>query len=359
MPAPRACTYDSELYDSRIIIVNRVLVTGAQGLLGRYFTNEQLGQDESVEILGIGRSKRNNYTFNHEITLGARSLKAPLPSALRETSKSSRYNYDSLDVCNTSDLVSALKEFNPGRIIHLASGLRDDPTEHLFRTNVLGTESLYLAIARANCLECRVVVVTSGSVYGSVADDRLPLIEGTEATPFDTYSVSKYAQERMAIILGYKLGISTIIARVFNVVAPGQDERHLCGKLASQLIAIETNLLTPKIFLESIVTTRDFIDARDVARFLVILSIKGKAGEAYNVASGQETRIQSIVDELISLTLLETPLEIERKPHRSIDMARNFASIKKLAGLGIGSTIPLSVSLSDVLDYYRWCHTKV
>jgi nucleoside-diphosphate-sugar epimerase len=237
----------------------------------------------------------------------------------------------------------------------LASGLRDDPTADLFRTNVLGTESLYHALSGAKLEIDRIVVVTSGSVYGPTSDALTPSPESAPVAPFDAYSISKYAQERMALVLGNRLKIPTVVARVFNVVAPGQDERHLCGHLASQLTAIEAGLIAPAIKLEPAVTTRDFIDARDVSRYLARLLTDGSEGEIYNVGTGIETSIESVVEQLISLAKLAT-VKTEHKPPRPADMPRNVADPSKLVRLAGAPRVSLSQSLTDVLNYYRWCH---
>jgi nucleoside-diphosphate-sugar epimerase len=228
----------------------------------------------------------------------------------------------------------------------------------LFRTNVLGTESLYNAASRARLELRRIVVVTSGSIYGPATDESTPSSESGPVAPFDAYSISKYAQERMALVLGHRNKIPTIIARVFNVVAPGQDERHLCGNLASQLTAIEAGLMAPRIRLEPAVTTRDFIDGRDVARYLARLLADGKEGEIYNVGTGVETPIESVVKQLVALARL-TNLETEQKPPRPADMPRNVADPSKLVRLAGGPTVSLSQSLADVLNYYRWCHGRL
>jgi nucleoside-diphosphate-sugar epimerase len=335
--------------------LSTILVTGAQGLLGRYFVDAQLKRDASVTVVGIGRSEPRATAFGHEITLGTRSVKAPVPIFLLETGRSARYRYHSLDVCHTDSLSALLAEVRPTAILHLASGLRDDPTEHLFRTNVLGTESLYEAVSRAALTPCRIVVVTSGSVYGPVGDEWIPLSENAPVAPFDAYSISKYAQERLALALAKQKRIPTVIARVFNVVAPGQDERHLCGKLGSRLAAIEAGVVEPRMLLESVTTTRDFVDARDVSRYLAELLADGKPGETYNVATGVETRIDSVVEQFISLARIAR-LQTEQKPPRAVDMPRNVAAVSKLVRLAGRPGIPLSKSLSDVLDYYRWCH---
>ena len=62
----------------------RILVTGAQGFLGRYLVAQLLRADPSSEVLGLGRSPRLEDSFTHSLQWGASRLKAPLPDELRD-----------------------------------------------------------------------------------------------------------------------------------------------------------------------------------------------------------------------------------------------------------------------------------
>lgn len=130
----------------------RALITGAQGFTGRYLIAHWLALDPEAELFGLGRSSRNDETFTHQITKGKEGMQAPLPAAIRNAFRSPRYTYVSADLLDRPALTSILRKLCPHIIVHLASGLRDDPSEHLFRTNVLGTENLFHAVAELGLL---------------------------------------------------------------------------------------------------------------------------------------------------------------------------------------------------------------
>jgi len=331
----------------------RALITGAQGFTGRYVVAHWLGANPDLELFGLGRSGRNDETFTHQITQGNQRIFAPLPATITKAVRSARYKYFSVDLLDRSALASVISEVFPHIIVHLASGLRDDPSEHLLRTNVLGMENLYHAAVESGAPLQSIVVGSSGSIYGIVPDELLPVTESMAPAPFDMYSISKCAQESVARMLGRRFQISTMIARIFAVVGPGQDERHICGRLAAQIASIETGDRLPEVTVGPLTTTRDFIDVRDVAEALVQIAVGGEEG-IYNVGTGRETPIQLVFDELVRLARTATPPAMKQGPARAIDMPRNVAQISRLASLGFEPRFGLRQSLVDLLDYYRY-----
>jgi GDP-4-dehydro-6-deoxy-D-mannose reductase len=249
-------------------------------------------------------------------------------------------------------------EVRPDVIVHLASALRDDPTEVLVRTNILGIERLYNALAVSKISAPRIIVGSSGSIYGAVAAEHLPVREEVPPAPFDMYSISKVAQERVARMLGSRLEISTMVVRIFNIVGQGQDERHFCGQIAAQFVDIETGRRTPTLSVGPLTTTRDFIDVRDVADGLIAVAKLGENGVTYNLGSGREVAMQEVFDEMAQQSRLPKDVQIISKPGRKADMPRNVAAIDRIAALGFAPRFSLRQSLIDVLDYYRGLHVN-
>src|SRR5262249_12412376 len=140
--------------------------------------------------------------------------------------------------------------------------------------------------------------------------------------------------EHMSRILAHRHQLPVIWARLFNLAGPGQDERHICGRFASKAAAIAEGLLPAAMDVESLHTTRDFIDVRDVASALAALCEFGEPGNAYNVASGCETDMKSVLDLTLEAAGLAGRVEIRNTAKRVADIPRHFASAEKLTGLG-------------------------
>jgi nucleoside-diphosphate-sugar epimerase len=332
-------------------VSSRVLITGAQGFVGRYVVADWLLNDPTARIVGIGRSRPLSYSFTHRLTWEDARFRAPLPIQQRLAAAHERYRYVRVDIRDRSSLIQLLREVRPSVVLHLAGALRDEPASRLFSLNVLGTVTLFEAIAQADVRSPTVVLGSTGSLYGTVPDERLPIREDEPPAPFDLYSASKEAAERVARILSSRNNIPTIFARIFNVVGPGQDERHLCGWLAHQMVAVKLGAQS-QLTVGPLDTSRDFVDVRDVARALRLLAGGGVPAQSYNVASGIETPTRRVFDQLRELSGLDQNLPVVRRAARPADCVRVVADIGRLGALGYQPEFSLRQSLSDVLRYY-------
>jgi 3-dehydroquinate synthase len=282
---------------------------------------------------------------------------APIPSSLAGPELSARYSYESAGLLDTPTLIALIRDFRPTGVMHLAAALRDQPADELFATNVQGTRSLLEAVAAASehggFAPPLVVLASSGSVYGAREPSELPLREEDTCLPGDDYAISKKASEDVARVKSKLHSIPLVCARIFNVVGPGQDERHFCGWLASQLAASAEDLRPPVIEVGPLETTRDFVDVRDVAAALIVLFKQGTPGQTYNVASGVETPVKSVYDQLVELAGLKGSIAIKRRPGRGTEIPRVVADINRLQSHGFRGDYTVGASLGDLLEYYR------
>ena len=325
----------------------RYLITGAQGFVGRYLTALILGSDRTAEVLGVGRSRRLDGYFTHSVSVGSLRVPAPLPEAI-QSSLDRRFRYAQVSLLDTGRLRDLIKGFQPQCIFHLASALSSAQDRDLFRSNVAGTASLMDAVSEAQVQGTRVIVGSSGGVYGEIGSP--PIAESAPCRPGDIYSATKLAAEHVTRIKAGHGGFAFINARIFNIVGPGQMESHVCGRFAAQL-ASPTSPSVAILKVGRLNTTRDFIDVRDVADALLLLSQSGRPGATYNVASGRETPIHFVLSELIRLSGWTG--QVETADERQADIMRQFADISRLEQLGFAARYPISASLEDVLRYYQ------
>jgi nucleoside-diphosphate-sugar epimerase len=330
----------------------RIFVTGAQGFVGRYYVAHALRESHSAVVMGVGRSARSDDVFTHRVRWGSVSIAAPLPAALRREIESDRYQYEAVDLRDRHVLTGLLRSFEPDAIVHMASGLRDDDPEHLFATNVMGAMTLVDAIAQAAPRVKIVVLGSTGGVYGVPAKESLPLSESAPCNPVDLYSASKLSSEHATRIVAARAGVPVVWARLFNLVGPGQDERHVCGRFAAQAAAIARDVLPPRIEVGNLDATRDFIDVRDIARGIEALIAAGTPGSAYNVASGIETSIGEVLTATLRSAGIEGRADIVKLPPRAEDIPRHFADVGKMSALGFRPSHALADSIGAVVDYY-------
>ena len=326
------------------------LITGAQGFIGRYVTTAVLNSCGGLRVAGVGRSERLTDSFCHSISGPDGVFPAPLPDEIRVAFNDKRYSYFKADILDRARIKSLLSELRPDVIVHLASGLRGDARVMLFETNVEGTARLLEAAGAVQDYQPLVLLGSSGGVYGDVPADRLPLEESMACDPVDEYSVSKLAAEQVARLLARRFGLRLRIARIFNVIGPGQDERHAAGRIAAELKRVQTGR-QEYLSIGSLTPTRDFIDVRDAASALCRLAVPNMPDGVYNVGSGAETSVH----ELLAAFIRESGLDvaIRHSEPRKFDIPRHFADIGRLRKFGYRSRFSLIQSVESVWNYYE------
>lgn len=312
--------------------------------MGRYLTASLLESDPDAAVLGVGRSPCADGFFCYKLRETDPQL-ALLPQTITNRIDE-RFTYQRVDVLDSARFSDILGQFRPSIVFHLASALRHASGDQL-RTNTLGASSLFCAFSLTG-LTPKVVLSSTGGVYGAVPDALIPIHESVLCQPLDSYAQSKLEAEQIALRVSNERGLCTVIARVFNICGPGQNDQHVCGAIASQIHSRASSLR-----VRTLQTSRDFIDVRDVARALRFLGLYGQCGNVYNVASGIETRIASVVDHLLSLAAYNGPIAVNDLPASPLpNVARHVADPSRLRALGFYCDYDLLHSLRDLLEYY-------
>jgi nucleoside-diphosphate-sugar epimerase len=330
----------------------RFLITGAQGFIGRYLTAEIFDRYSDAAVLGIGRSPRLEGYFSHEITHERQRVRAPLPPRLRAAHQAPEFSYRRLALSDTEALSQVIEHFRPDAVVHLACALARSPLGDLLTANVLGTASLMKAIENSVAPRPVLVLGSSGAVYGPLGPNQLPVAETTPCFPEDLYAISKYCGENLARLRAEAIGIPIVIARIFNVAGPGQNEHHLCGRLAALATAAAADGSGGAIRTGDLTTARDYIDVRDVASALLVLA-ESKVRGVVNVASGIETTGISILEVFLRKVRLEDRA-VEQQADATIPagLRRHSACTKQLRALGFAPRFCLQQTLEDIWRYY-------
>jgi UDP-glucose 4-epimerase len=164
--------------------------------------------------------------------------------------------------------------------------------------NVGGTVALTEAIRDAGVE--RIVMASSATVYGP--QDGQPVAESAWPHPQVPYAVSKLAAEHYIFALGELYSITTVALRIFNAYGPGQRVPPVHAPVIPHFVR---NILSGA----SIVIhgdgrqTRDFVYIDDVVDALIAASeARDVAGKVINIGSGEETRLDELVNVLSQLT---------------------------------------------------------
>ncbi len=264
---------------------------------------------------------------------------------------------DAIDIRDARRIEQLVSDVKPDAVIHLAAQSFvprsfENPLE-TFDINFNGTFALLSALQEAD-FKGRMLFVGSGDMYGLVDSDSLPITELTPVRPRNPYSVSKVAAEALCYQWSQTGPFNIIMARSFNHIGPGQSERFAVSDFARQIVEIKLGLREPKLVVGDIDVTRDFTDVRDVIHAYELLIRKGRNGEIYNVCSGKERSVRSLVERLLLLAGVEVSIVQDPNRLRPSEQRRAYASNKKLQHhTGWQPELELDDSLKDLLKYWE------
>jgi UDP-glucose 4-epimerase len=251
------------------------LITGAAGFLGSSLAN-QLAR-EGHQVRGID-----------DLSTGDPQALAP------------DIHFTRGDVSDRPKLWTLLQEVDV--VYHLAARV-SVPESVLYprdynTVNVGGTVALMEAMRDVGVR--RVVLASSGAVYGDLADQ--PLKETVTPNPRSPYAVSKLAAEFYVRTIGGLWGIETVSLRIFNAYGPGQH-------LTASHPPVVPHYLKQARRGGTLVAhgdgsqTRDYVYVDDVISALVAASTAPNInGLVINVGSGTETSIKDLIKCVLDVT---------------------------------------------------------
>ncbi|MCC4117949.1 GDP-mannose 4,6-dehydratase [Aromatoleum toluclasticum] len=237
--------------------MGRVLITGIKGFTGRYVAAEL--ERHGWDVCGIG---------SHDEVGDAR--------------------YRRVDLLDSAGLRTAIAEFQPDAVVHLAAiaFVGHGDADAFYAVNLIGTRNLLAALAACDKTPECVLLASSANVYGNAIEGVLG--EASPPNPANDYAVSKLGMEYMARLWTDKLPI--VVARPFNYTGVGQSESFLLPKIVSHFRRGEE-----VIELGNLDVWRDFSDVRAVAEAYRRLLETCPAGATVNVCSGQTHSLREVI----------------------------------------------------------------
>ncbi len=266
-----------------------VLITGGAGFIGSHLVDLHLACGDQVHVVDdLSTGVRANL-FAHE--------------------DNPNFRFDAADVLTWDHLDRVVGWAD--RIYHLAAVVGvyrviAEPTKVL-ATNIAGFERV-LRAARDGGWKPQVVLASSSEVYGhndeQVLHEDQDLVVSTRAGTRWGYSVSKIADEALALSYAQRFEIPAVIARFFNTIGPRQIGRY--GMVAPRFVAQAVANEPITVFGDG-AQTRSFCDVRDT-----VVALNALANHA-----GRETLVANVGnDREISMTAL-AELVIARAGSRS------------------------------------------
>jgi UDP-glucose 4-epimerase len=258
--------------------------------------------------------------------------------------------FANIDIRDIVALESLFGAFSPDVVIHLAA-IHHIPTCEIARTetlsvNVVGTETVLDAATRSGVK--RLILASSGAVYdwspGPLDEER------SAARPADNYSLSKYTNELQSRLWTERTGGQVLVARLFNVIGPGDRNAHLVPDVLSQ---IRSTTGQSVVALGNLESRRDYIDVRDAASGLIALArtVDEKPLDVFNLCSGREVSVEGLVQRLAAAIDTQISVKIEPSRRRKLDRPSQLGSPDKARSiLGFEARITLDEALRNLLE---------
>jgi GDP-4-dehydro-6-deoxy-D-mannose reductase len=302
----------------------RVLVTGAGGFVGRHMC--RLLEEAGDVVLPLSRSN-------------------PGPPLV---------NADLVDIRDGKALSEAVMAARPDAIVHLAaaSSVAHSHNEAVgtFEVNVTG--AVNLLVAARGVPGVRVLLVSSGEVYGAVPSGEAAA-EATPYAPMSPYASAKAAAEIIGFQYARSYGLHVVCARPFNHLGAGQSPRFAIPSFARQLARAPRRAGRVQLLVGNLDPVRDFSHVQDVVAAYRLLLERGRPGEAYNVCSGTGRSVRSVLDELAEIAGIDVDVEVDPFKLRPADIPWTVGCPAKLRGLGWVPRMTIRHALHDVLEEAR------
>lgn len=258
-----------------------------------------------------------------------------------------------LDLLDPAGLGGALARSRPDAILHLAGlahvGRSWQRLAEYFQVNVQGTEHLLRAAAawerQRGAGPVRVVVASSGEIYGSVPEAEQPISEERPAAPESPYALTKAAAERL-VLAGLAPG--ALIARSFNLVGPGQSPIFALPTFAAQLAAVARGEQEPVLSVGNLEARRDFLHVADGAAAYLLLAERGEPGGVYNIATGEAVSIAEALARLRGVAGVDVEVKVDPDRFRPIDLPLLAGDATRLRSLGWAPEHTLTDALRDL-----------
>ena len=304
------------------------VVTGGGGFIGSHIVEELLRRGETTKVIdNFSTGKRENVAAFRK---GAEIIEADIAEAR-----------------NLSELfIGADYVIHQAAIPSVPKSILDPMKSHL--ANVNGTLNVLLACRDSGVK--RVVYASSSSLYGD--SPTLPKHEGMMPNPLSPYGAQKLFAEIYCKVFTQAYGLETVSLRYFNVFGPRQDSASQYSGVLALFIPAVLQDRQPTIYGDGL-QSRDFTYVQNVVEAnLLACKAPGAAGQAFNIACGDRITLNSMLEQINSITGKDiSPIYAEP---RAGDIKHSQADISHAKKhLGYEPKVSFREGLERTIEWYR------
>jgi len=305
---------------------NRVLVTGCNGFVARYFVDYFRINKIQADFLGVD---------------------------VASTCTIEGIAYSQMDLMDMQRIKALLSSFQPTHIAHFASVSSVAQSWEMPVASFTNNTNIFLNIVesvRNLRLSPRILSVGSSEEYGNYPCHAMPLKEDYQLRPGSPYAIARVAQEMISKLYADSYGLEIMMTRSFNHIGPGQREVFAIPSFICQMLKAKAEGRT-NISVGNIDIVRDFLDVRDVVDAYYKILFFGRKGEVYNVCRGIGFTLREIIKQIADFIDFYPELIIDPAKVRPTDNQIIIGDPSKLmTELGWRSVIPLETSLLQTVE---------
>lgn len=269
----------------------KILITGASGFVAPYLVRELLPKSNLI----YGLSKADQFFLDG-------------------------LQYYSCDLLKTERVQEVVSKIKPNIVIHLASqssvGTSWENEWQTIKANVKSTFNLLKGIEELN-QQTRTLIVSSGEVYG---DLKRKSRVTDQLAPLNPYATSKAMTEMLTNRFRTEKN-EILIARSYNHTGAGRDDRFFESYVAMCFAkAKKEGLKTLNLSTGNIKNLRDYSSVVSVVKKYIWMIENGTSGNVYNVCSGTERSLHSIIDYYSEVTGITVKLTTDESRLRKNDV---------------------------------------
>ncbi len=253
----------------------------------------------------------------------------------------------------------ALPEGSFAFVVHAATEasakqLAEAPGEML-STMLAGTERTLEFAAR--CGARRLLLTSSGAVYGRQPSGVVHLEEDYAGAPDCTqvgsvYAEGKRASELMCALAARQHGMECAIARCWAFCGPhlALDTHFAVGNFIRDVLAGG-----PIRIAGDGTPTRSFLYAGDLAVWLWTMLLEAPSLRAYNVGSAESLSILELAEAVRDALRSDAPIKVAKQPVRDAPVSRYVPSVERAGReLGLRATVSLQQTIQRTAAWYGW-----